>query len=263
MNLNYFSRIARISAALSTIAVLSMAPKTALGDSFTVAQQAAGTQTPGLAGVTFENFNESSGGVSTFNGTTNFGGSSITGTYSGDFSINKPDMFGGAGGTGFYIATTTPNGQPGSYTLNLSAQVNYFGLWFSALDLGNNLTFINTVTDTTVFTFSPANYAALVGACPNTSDPYCGNPNTAFLGENADQQYAYLNFLDTSGTFNEIVFTENPAVGQFESDNQAVAQNVTSIPGTVLTPTPEPSSLVLFGSGILAAAGMVRRKVVR
>jgi hypothetical protein len=257
MNLNYFSRIARISAALSTIAVLSMAPKTALGDSFTVSQLGAGVQTPTGITSNVETFSTplTGGDKTTFNG------SGITGTYTGDFSINPADVFGGAGGTGSYIATTTPNGHPGTYTLSLSAQVNYFGLWFSALDAGNNLTFEDN--GVVVFTFSPTNYSALVGACPNTSDPYCGNPNAPFQGQNADQQYAYLNFLDTTGTFNEIVFTEDPAVGQLESDNQAVAQNVTSIPGTVLTPTPEPSSLVLFGSGILAAAGMVRRKVVR
>jgi PEP-CTERM motif len=261
MYLKNFGQMAKISAALSAIVLLSMAPRTARGDSFTVTQLAAGVQTSATT-TNVENFNETSPGFGT---TTNFNGSGITGTYSGNFTINKPDQYGAAGGTGFYIDTTTPGGNPGTYTLTLSKQVDYFGLWFSALDQGNQLSFFDTAISTTVpvFTFSPANYAALVGACPNALSGYCGNPNSPFLGNDSGQQYAYLNFLDTSGTFNEVVFTENPAVGQFESDNHAVAQNVTTIPGQLLTPTPEPSSLVLLGSGILAAAGMVRRKVMR
>jgi hypothetical protein len=261
MHLNKFGQIAKISAALSAIVLLSMASKTARGDSFTVTQLGPGVQTSATT-TNVENFNESSPGFGT---TTTFNSSGITGTYSGNFTINKPDQYGGAGGTGFYIDTTTPGGNPGSYTLSLSQQVDYFGLWFSALDQGNQLSFFDTAISTTtpVFSFSPSNYAALVGACPNALSGYCGNPNSPFLGDDNGQQYAYLNFLDTTGTFNEVVFTENPAVGQFESDNHAVAQNVTSIPGQLLTPTPEPSSLVLLGSGILAAAGMVRRKVMR
>ena len=67
-----------------------------------------------------------------------------------------------------YIALTS--GGLASYTLTLSNPVNYFGMWFSALDQGNQLTFYNN--STLVFTFTPSDYAQLVGVCPtNAPEP--------------------------------------------------------------------------------------------
>ncbi|HTV09806.1 MAG TPA: PEP-CTERM sorting domain-containing protein [Candidatus Aquilonibacter sp.] len=236
---------------LSCALTLGLAPAAArANDIFSVTYLGAGVQTPS----TTSNYEQYS---STFTNTTNFNGSSITGTYTGDFVINPADEYGGAGGTGYFIDTTTPNGNPGSYTLTLSQNVNYFGLWFSALDAGNQLSFYDGTT--LVYSFSASDYTNLVGACPDASNQYCGNPNSAFLNQDNGQLYAYLNFLDTTGTFNTIVFTEDPAVGQFESDNQAVAQDVSTIPGTPLTP--EPSSLMLLGTGALGLAGVLRRKL--
>ena len=235
----------------SLVACLCIAPVGALGDTFAVTYLAPGVQTP----ATTSNYETFDSGLTGGN-TTTFNGSGITGTYSGSYTVVPASQYGGAGGTGQYISTVTPNG-PSSYTLTLSQNVNYFGLWFSALDAGNQLAFYDGAT--LVYSFSPADYSTLVGACPNGSNPYCGNPNPGFLGDDSGELFAYLNFLDTTGTFNTIVFTEDPAIGQFESDNQAVAQNVTTIPGTPLA-TPEPSGLILLGTGALGMAGMLRRR---
>jgi hypothetical protein len=246
-----FKNLGKFASTLSAIVLLSAVPNVR-ADTFTVTQLGAGVLTSATT-TNVENFNSGLGAGNT----TTFNGSGITGTYSGDFQINVPDQFGGAGGTGMYIDTTTPGGNPGSYTLSLNKGVDYFGLWFSALDAGNILQFFDG--STLLFTFDAASYASLVGNCPNA---YCGNPSGSFAGMDSGQQYAYLNFLDSTGNnITSIVFTENPAVGQFESDNHAIAQNVATIPGTPLNPTPEPSTLMLFGTGILGVAGAIRRRI--
>ena len=237
--------VAAISVALLT--------HTASADSFSVSYLGAGVQSSSNS-TYVENFDSAtvSGGTLT----TTFNGSPVTGTYTGGFSLSSPNVYGGAGGVGQFITTGS------SYTLSLSSTVNYFGMWFSALDQGNQLAFYNN--STLLFSFSPANYAALVGACPTSapSPNFCGNPNPSQSG-NTGQQYAFLNFYDSTGAFNKVVFTESPQVGGFESDNHTLG-NLTAPPaGTPLSPVPEPSSIALLGTGLIGCAGALRRKLSR
>jgi hypothetical protein len=180
---------------------------------------------------------------------------SITGVYSGALSVSNDHQWGGAGGTGYY-ATVTNN----HYTLALSTSgsvpgVNYFGLWFSALDNGNELQFYKG--NTLIYTFTPALFSSLVGACPNASNAFCGNPNN---GQDSAQQFAYLNFFDTTGYFDKIVFTETLSNAGFESDNHTVGyMNPIDPTGTVIGATPEPGSIVLLLTGLLALIGFKSR----
>jgi hypothetical protein len=194
--------------------------------------------------------------ASTLTTTFNNNAAGITGTYSGAFTIASADVFGGAGGTGNYITTTQGDG---GYTLTLSTGVNYFGYWLSALDAGNQVQLEDN--GTVVYTFVPQDLISALGTCPksnNVTNPYCGNPNG---GGNTNQLYAYVNFFDQGGTFNQIVYTETINNAGYESDNDAVANLTTAPGGTPLNPIPEPSSVVLIGTGVLGVAGSLRRKL--
>lgn len=181
----------------------------------------------------------------------------ISGTYSGGLTISNNYEWGGAGGSGYYPTVTNS-----SYTLTLSTSgglpgVNYFGLWFSALDSANELQFYEN--NTLLYTFTPALFVSLVGACPSASNAFCGNPNN---GEDANEQFAFLNFYDETGYFNKIVFTESDSAG-FESDNDTVGYMDPVVPmGTPIAPAPEPGSFVLLSIGILALIGLMRRSAV-
>lgn len=181
---------------------------------------------------------------------------SITGTYSGALTIDAANAYGGAGGSG-YFATVSKN----NYTLTLTASgastgvpgVNYFGLWFSALDNGNQLQFYDN--STLLYTFTPALFASLVGGC-GSGNQFCGNPNN---GDDPNEQFAFLNFYDMDGYFNKVVFTETTTAG-FESDNHTVGyMDPVNPTGTVVGATPEPGSVVLLLTGLLALIA-VRRK---
>ncbi len=235
-----------ITVLAATLGLLASAvlPVNSKADTFSASYLAAGVQTPNASNNvnTFE-----SGVYNSAAGTTTFNGSGITGTYSGSYAIQSANLYGGAGGTGNYIATA------GTYSLNLSSSVNYFGLWFSALDSGNQLSFYKD--STLLFTFTPTAYQQLVGACPSSSNAFCGNPNTAFKGQDSGEQFAFLNFYDSNGSFNKVTFTQTTAYGAFESDNHTVA-NLSSAPlGTAIV-TPEPSSSVLAITGIFCIGGV-------
>jgi hypothetical protein len=196
------------------------------------------TATFSIMGV--ENFDTRSGAFSTDYGTSG----AITGTYSGGgLQILPADQYGGAGGAGKYIVTFTG----ASYTLTLVNDpsknpdgVNYFGYWLSALDAGNQVVFKKSGVQ--VGALTPADVLAQVSGQP----AYFGNPNPAFLGQNSGQPYAFINFYDTSGTFDEVDFTQN-MIGGYESDNHTVGF-FTKI-GGVPSPVPEPSTWVMMGLG--------------
>jgi len=185
----------------------------------------------------------------------NIGGltGTFTGVYSGSLTESTNAEYGGAGGSGNY-----PTVSNASYTLTLTHSgtipgVNYFGMWMSALDSGNQLQFYNG--NTVVYAFTAAQIIATMGACPSATNPYCGNPNNQ---QDPGEQFAFLNIYDESGYFTKIVVTETNG-GGFESDNHTVGYISTIKPVGTTYYTPEPRPLVLLSFGILALTGLRRR----
>jgi hypothetical protein len=148
--------------------------------------------------------------------TTNYRtGGLITGVYSTGADIVAADVFGGAGGTGQYVDAI--GNSSGGYTITLSTSsgvpgVNYFGYWLSALDPGNQVVFKES--GTTIATLSPADVIAAIGPCSSSltgpgPNGYCGNPFPGFGYNN--QQYAFINFVDTTGISTRSTFSRAPS----------------------------------------------------
>ncbi len=174
----------------------------------------------------------------------------ITGTFSGDGKIMVADEYGGARGTGNYLAVS-PNHPE---TLTLSQGVNFFGLWFSALDSTNSISFYNGSTE--IYSFGASQFSNLVGACSSNLG-FCGNPNANFLNQDGGQQYAFLDFVSTGGTFNKVVISEGNS-GRFEADNETVG-NISDPNPTGTSLTPEPGGLAIVGASLLLCCMGLRR----
>ena len=238
-----------IAVAIASLSVL--AAGAARADNFTQTYEAPGAlvTSSSIAGGT-ESFDSVALGTGSF--TTTFGGSSFTGTYSASAQVNAPDQYGAAGGTGHYVVTFSSSG----YSIALNQQANYFGYWLSALDSGNVVEFYNGAS--LVGSLDSTGVLASIGS----NSAYFGNPSGSFAGQDSGQAYAFVNFYDTNGSFNRIVFRETPEVGGYESDNHTVGtyRDITGVP---VTPVPEPQTYALMLAGLAVVVRIARRRASR
>lgn len=170
----------------------------------------------------------------------------LTATYTNNQFVDAANQYGGAGGTGQYLAVTDQYPVTLSLTTtsnpSQSAPQAYMGMWISAADAANKIEFYlgNNLIDT--FTATSAYLSSLATA-------YYGNPNSQFLGQNPTEPYVYVNFYstDTSNMFDRVVFTNiypNALGSEFEGDNHTFSTTIQP-PAAV----PEPSSFALLGIG--------------
>jgi hypothetical protein len=219
----------------------------ASADIFFVSAEAPGVQnsTATFSASGVETFDGRGSGTQTFTSAFNNGVAGLTGVFSG-VTVSSANQYGGAGGTGNYATDNNA-----SYTVTLSQNVTYFGLWISAMNGGNVVTISNNGTQLT--TFDTTSMATLIGS----NSAYIGNPTAAFLHQAAGEPFAFVNFFDQTGSFNRITIS-GPG---FESDNFTVG-NFTSSSGTGVSGTadiPEPASLPLLVAGLLGIAILRRR----
>jgi hypothetical protein len=190
--------------------------------------------------------------------------------------LQKANLYGGATGSGYYaVDSASPSGVGGvnavsKSTLTLNTPSSYFGLWWSAGDPYNTLSFYSG--NTLIASFDTK---SVLNALPKS---YFGNPTSTFSGQDKGEPFAFLNVYGKPGvTWDKVVFS-NAGTSGFESDNWTVRQQawgtlagesgaapgvaVATVSGTSLTlvTTPEPAHVVgVFTAGILAVA-VARKK---
>jgi hypothetical protein len=222
-----------------------------------VSVDAPGVQASTVPGVATETFNEFSPG--TYSSLSAAIGT-LTSDGGGQFAIQSADQYGGAGGMGNYIAIGAQAGSPAPVLLTLNGPQAYFGIWVSAADQFNQISFYSGSQLVAAYN-APAGLTA-IAALPDASQ-YFGNPNN---GEDPREPFGYLNFIGSAGTtFTSVVLanTGTTATG-FESDNWSVSGIApSSIPGVVISGVPEPSSMILAGVAcVIGGLSYVRRLMI-
>ncbi|MCE0484150.1 MAG: hypothetical protein LV479_07930 [Methylacidiphilales bacterium] len=186
----------------------------------------------GVGGATTETFG--TGGNSNLNSYTSTIG---TFTSSGTFRIQGADQYGGAGGTGRYFVFGAQSGSASPVTITLTGSEDYLGMWLSAADANNGISFYNGTT--LIGRFSSQSLLTLLGNTTVTaingtvyqSSSYFGNPNNRT--QDSGEPFVYLDFVAVGTTFNKIVLDNSGSTATgFESDNYTIYGSATVVPGT-------------------------------
>ena len=159
----------------------------AQADVFNITGEAPGVQnstaTFDTSGV--ETFNSySAGGPQNLSSTFGDGVPGLSATIN-NVTLYPPDIYGGAGGTGFYASDAADGG----ITVTLNLPVTYFGLWVSAMNDGNTISIYSGATLLT--TFDTAGMAVLIGSNP----AYFGNPNFSPPQQRSDRAVCFRQLL--------------------------------------------------------------------
>ena len=152
-------------------------------------------------------------------------------------NIRKAGQYGGAGGQGNYDAIYK------SATLTLKGlNVDYFGLWASAINGGESLVFFREGIPVDEIALSSLKF----------SSEYFGNPTKPYFGTDSKETFAFINF-HVIGGYDSVSFLQSGG-GRFETDNHTVG----IFDGGAVVPEPATWMTMMLGLG-LAGAGLRRR----
>lgn len=166
----------------------------------------------------------------------------IVGTFS-NVDAERANLYGGADGSGNFASDYS-----GTFRLTFAQPVTYLGLWISALNSTNYLNFYNG--GALVYSFNPAQLLAFVGG----NQAYYGNPTANFFRQNPGEPYAFVNFTDMNGTFDQVAVS---GYG-YETDNFTVGTPLAFSASAHAFDAPEPSPVAVLGLGLIGI-GVVTR----
>ncbi len=262
-------RPAFLSFGALSVACAAMTIQPALASGFDVFLSAPASQTTIFTNTLTETFEEYSLGTHTTDlvGPTDFGTYLLDATHK--LSVQANNQYGA--GTGQYIALGSQSGSSTPVTLQLAHSQSYFGFSWNAGDRNNQLFFYNGSqlvgsysTATVTSLLSKPSVTALNGQTYQSS-AYYGQPTTH---QNAGEPYAFMNFIDSGGSFDKVVFgNSNTQSTGFESDNHTIRTDAPP-PDTsfvyVGSAVPEPSAVTLIaGLSLTGTLVVIRRRKPR
>lgn len=175
---------------------------------------------------------------------------------------NFPSVWSGSPGVQYFLGTTAPgadagaimihNNTPSPFTIDafsVDIGTSHFGMW-TTFPLTLNAGMSAIFTETTHYDF-------------DTSDPFagpCSSPNTVVPKVNVSingtaNSYDDSGLILTTGGVDFASCVGNEALGW-----RLIGTTGVNDPGNQLSSVPEPSAIVLFGSGLVGLAGFLRRR---
>ncbi|MGA9671925.1 MAG: chitobiase/beta-hexosaminidase C-terminal domain-containing protein, partial [Terracidiphilus sp.] len=196
-------------------------------------------QSSSVNGVTTVTFDGLTTGLQASNYNSNIG------TYALPFYIHGPGgLYGGANNTN-YFSVGGDSGSSSPTYLTLTQPASYVGFWWAAGDTNNRVALysggklygtFSTADLLTILNNASGKVTALSGSTYNTS-AYFGNPNLTAPNNDSGEPFAYVSFVITDATIDQIAFyntTSCSTCSSFESDNHSVISsgNTVTIPTT-------------------------------
>jgi hypothetical protein len=195
----------------------------------------------------------------------NFNSGVISGSAGSSLAVVNADQYGGAGGTGHYIALGNESGTYTPVSVTLNTSTNFLGFWWSAADTNNSIelynsgTLVGTITDAEIQNLLPNNTTTKITAINGTTQyntkAYYGNPTPNFNGQDGGEPFFYVEIVLAGATFNEVEMF-NPSSTGFESDNWSIYNGTVTtanIPTTdvQIAPVPEPSQYAALSGAMI------------